>query len=181
MDIKKGLAIGTFVIFGIIVIAAIYFAYNDDHPKQSSLSSENSSAQTSSTVPKEEIRISPVINHTRFVTVNDCINRFYGYLSSRAYDKALNVLSPKYVIDAEINYHNIIDRLNIKFATYSYVSEEMYFVELKNNITLYYVRGYLVDDAIETANKSIELFFEVYLDQNNMTFSLNPYNGEVFK
>lgn len=57
----------------------------------------------------------------------------------------------------------------------------MYEQLINSNVTKYYVYGYLrVDDMDFNYNDKIDYYIIVYLNSENDTFSILPYDGEIF-
>lgn len=131
---------------------------------------------------QKEKDINIVTNYSDFYTVNSCLYRFLTYVSSNDNESLLLVLDENYKSQNDITKDNIINIFNDITSGTSFNSRKMYYQELNNNITKYYVYGYVESYVFGSpySTNTIEKYFIVYLDKENQTFSIEPYNGEIF-
>ena len=135
---------------------------------------------------KESQGYSIVSSYNTFFTVDYCASKYISYLSNKDIDKLTLILNENYKKENKINKDNIfefIEKLSDK--QYLFSSRKMYEEKISDNITKYYVKGYIVEDVLleddYIAPRKIEYYLIVYLDSVNQTFSIEPYNGKIFK
>ena len=134
----------------------------------------------------DEKPINIVINYSDFYTVDSCLYRLVTYISSKDSKNLLLVLSENYKKENNINENNILDLFEQLESDSTFVSRKMYYQELDNNITKYYVYGYVEKNQL-TENDSLvnpekkDMYFVVYLDKKNSVFEIEPYSGDIFK
>ena len=68
----------------------------------------------------------------------------------------------------------------------TFISKKMYYQDINDNITKYYVFGtieenYLLEEVEYRELKTQDAYFIVYLDTSNKTFSIEPYSKELFE
>ena len=56
----------------------------------------------------------------------------------------------------------------------------MYYQKLSTNVTKYYVYGQIEEESYSGLGNTTDEYFVVYLDSSNKTFSIEPYDGEIF-
>ena len=52
--------------------------------------------------------------------------------------------------------------------------------ETNNYITKYYIYGTIEKSTINQSDEAKDYYIIVYLDSQNMTFAVEPYDGEIF-
>lgn len=129
---------------------------------------------------------SVVSNYNTFFTVDYCAGKYISHLSNKDINSLLLMLNENYKKENKINEDNIfeyIDELNNK--QYLFSSRKMYEENLSDSVVKYYVKGYIAEDVLfegdYIAPRKIEYYLIVYLDHDNQTFSIEPYNGKIFK
>lgn len=132
---------------------------------------------------KNEIKI--VTNYSNFYTVNSCLYRTITHISTSDKKSLLLLLDNNYKKENKIDESNVLDLFSNVDVDSTFVSRKMYYEILNNNITKYYVYGYveknqISDDEIINKKENKEMYFIVYLDSTNKTFSIEPYNGDIF-
>lgn len=134
---------------------------------------------------KQENDINIVTNYSNFYTVSSCIYRTMTYVESKDNNSLYLIVSDDYKKKNKIEKSNVIDLFPTLELNSTFVPKKMYYEILNDNITKYYVYGYVEkeelyeDGQINTSDK-LDIYFIVYLDSNNKTFSLEPYSGEIF-
>ena len=126
-----------------------------------------------------------VTNYSNFYTVSSCLYRTITYISNNEKENLLLVLNDSYKNKNSINEENILSAFPTIVQNSTFVAKKMYYETLGNNITKYYVYGYteleqLFDNSLLTTQDRKEMYFIVYLDSKNKTFSVEPYSGELF-
>ena len=57
---------------------------------------------------------------------------------------------------------------------------KMYSQKLSKYVTKYYVYGEAQEESEEAIGESFNYYLIVYLDESNLSFSVEPYDGEIF-
>ena len=87
---------------------------------------------------------------------------------------------------AKITKNNILDSfLDVEIGS-TFVSEKMYYETISSSLTKYYVKGHveanrIMDDAPLDTQDYDSVYFIVYLNSSDKLFSVEPYDGEIFK
>lgn len=126
-----------------------------------------------------------VENASNFYTVNSCLYRLVTYISSQDKDSLLLVLSDDYKSKNSVTKDNVMNLFPNIDITSTFVSEKMYYSLLSENITKYYVKGYIennqiYDEEVLQDSNSESIYFIVYLDTEQNIFSIEPYDGKIF-
>lgn len=126
-----------------------------------------------------------VENASNFYTVNSCLYRLVTYISSQDKDSLLLVLSDDYKSKNSVTKDDVMNLFPNIDITSTFVSEKMYYSMLSENITKYYVQGYIennqiYDEEVLQNNNSESVYFIVYLDTEQNIFSIEPYDGKIF-
>ena len=132
----------------------------------------------------EDINI--VTNYSNFYTVDSCLYRTITYMASKDKDSLYLLLNDNYKKENNITKENIMNLFSDVNENSTFITKKMYYQNISNNITKYYVYGiiqdnYLFEDEDITQLESIDKYFIVYLDTNNKTFSIEPYSKELFE
>ena len=132
---------------------------------------------------KKTNNIEIVTNYNDFYTVDSCIYRIITYINSNNNDNLLLVLNDKY--KKENNITGISDLMLDIPDNGSFISKKMYYENINDNVKKYYVYGYILPnimdlDTTEAKEEQKEIYFIVYMDEKNLTFSFEPYDGKVF-
>ena len=159
MKDKKNIYLILLVVVTLIILIVTYITNNNEKDK------------------KEDINI--VVNYNDFYTVDSCLYRVVTYITSKNTENLLLVLNDKYKQKNNISSKNILDIFYKIDEDSTFVSEKMYYVGVSDNITKYYVYG-KVEQEYYTNDSSFDAYFIVYLDKTNKTFSVEPYDGEIF-
>lgn len=137
---------------------------------------------------EDEIKENPiniVTNYSDFYTVNSCLYRTINYISAKDSNSLLLLFSDNYKKENKIDEDNIINLFGNVDPDSTFVSRKMYYQKLNDNITKYFVYGYLEknqllgDDSI-TLPDNKDMYFIVYLDRENSIFQIEPYSGDIF-
>lgn len=127
-----------------------------------------------------------VTNASNFYTVNSCLYRTITYLSSSDKESLLRLLSEEYKEKNGITQENVMDLFFDVTETSTFVSEKMYYEYITKDINKYYVQGHIqenqiFDGELLTKQDYDAVYFIVYLDSNKNIFSIEPYDGKIFK
>lgn len=130
-------------------------------------------------------KISVVDNYSNFYTVDSCLYRTITYLSTDDEDSIYLLLSDNYKKSNNIKKNDVLNLFYDVEENSNFVSKKMYYQTMNKNITKYYVYGQiepnqLFDNDVLTELISKDVYFIVYLDTSNKTFSIEPYNGDIF-
>lgn len=126
-----------------------------------------------------------VKNYSDFYTVNSCLYRVVTYLFTQNTDDLLLILNDEYKEENNITEENVLSLFDPVEYDSTFVSEKMYYEKISQNITKYYVKGYIEKNQILDESDTVNLdkkqvYFIVYLDSENSLFSIEPYSGDIF-
>ena len=132
-----------------------------------------------------DYKLKTVTDYSTFFTVDDCINRYIGYINDGEKNKLLNVLNSEYKESYNINENNVIsfvDTLNIINKIADFKSVKMYEKKISNKEHDYYVKGklYIEEDINEPSKFWSDYYLIVKLNESNNTFYITPYDGGIF-
>lgn len=128
---------------------------------------------------RDKNKIDIVTSTSKFYTVSNCVYRYVTYLQTKDTDNLLLLLDSKYKSKNNINSNNVLNNLINLDKLYNFEARKMYEEKINDNITKYYVYGYLVEDDLDS-NNSMDFYVIVTLDTKNKIFSITPYDGEIF-
>lgn len=125
--------------------------------------------------------ISLVTDVDRFFTVASCVSKYINYLSIDDKSSLYTLLDNNYKKENNItedNMYNYIIDVNsgVQFQAY-----KMYSQNITENIVKYYVHGYIEYEQIDVVSAKSDYYVIAILDQETLTFSIVPYDGEIFK
>ena len=126
-----------------------------------------------------------VSNYSNFYTVNSCLYRAISYISTKDKNNLFLLLSEDYKKENNITEDDVLSLFSNVESDSTFVSNKMYYQKLNNDITKYFVKGYIEknqifdDDIISEQNRE-EVYFIVYIDSLNKIFSIEPYDGNLF-
>ncbi len=125
--------------------------------------------------------ISIVNDNSKFFTVSSCVSKYLNYLSIRDTDNLLILLSNDYKTKNSVDKSNIYSFVGSVQGNPEFSPRKMFVQRMSKNVYKYYVYGTITQDVINTLGESIDYYLIVILDEENMTFAIEPYNGEMFK
>ncbi|MBR6690834.1 MAG: hypothetical protein IKL65_05830 [Bacilli bacterium] len=125
--------------------------------------------------------ISLVKDNSRFYTVSSCISKYMNYLSSRDTEKLLILLSSEYKNSNSINSSNIYNYVESINGVKTFIPIKMYVQRISKSIYKYYVKGSTQEETIDSISNKKDFYIIVILNEENMTFEIEPYNGAMFK
>ena len=133
---------------------------------------------------KNDINI--VTNYSNFYTVNSCLYRLLTYISTNDTESLILVLDSKYKKQNNINKSNVMNFFQNVGSDSTFVSKKMYYQNINDNITKYYVYGVIEKNEFSEEysidnSETKDAYFIVYLDSNNKTFSVEPSSLDIFK
>lgn len=168
MDEKKFKNIWLICIFVLLILFTAYLLYIREN--------NNTNVDT-----LQNEKISIVTNYNNFYTVNSCVYRYLTYLQNNDSSSLLKVLDDDYINSKNINVSNVYDFLTRYDGNVNFNSRKMYEEQVSNNVTKYYVYGYVERDIMDSFPEQIDEYFIVKLDSKNQTFTIQPYDGDIFK
>lgn len=129
----------------------------------------------------EKIKYTIVSDYNRFYTVNSCVYRYLTYLQSKDTKSLIKILDEEFIVENQITKNNILNFLTIYEGNLNFNSRKMFEEKINENITKYYVYGYVEIDVMDSFPERNDAYYIVVLDSKNKIFSIQPYNGEIFK
>ena len=109
-----------------------------------------------------------VKDYDDFYTIENCANKFYGYLGSN------NIISVNKLLDEEYKRNNQITN-NYIDKNVSIKVNEMY--NYKNN---YYLKGYVYEELKNGVNKLNEEYLLIKLSSDSKLFTITPINESTY-
>lgn len=130
-------------------------------------------------------KISILSDYTDFYTVDSCLYRTITYISAADKKSLLLVLSENYKVENNIDETNVMNVFGKIEENSTFISRKMYYQNISENITKYYVYGYIqlnqIFDDFETNQLNTkDMYFVVYMDKTNKTFSIEPITKDIF-
>lgn len=125
--------------------------------------------------------ISIVKDNNRFFTVSSCVSKYINYLMIKDTENLLVLLSNEYKKENSINSNNIYDYIKIIDGNNTFSAKKMYQQRVSKNIYKYYIYGYIQEELIDSIGKKEPYYLIIIMDEENMTFSVEPYDGSMFK
>lgn len=113
-----------------------------------------------------------VKDYNDFFTIENCANKYYGYLGSNNIDNLNKLLDEEYKNNNQSTNKYIDKNVSIKI-------NEMY--NYKNN---YYLKGYVYEELKNGVNKLNEEYLLIKLSSDSKLFTITPidestYNGVI--
>ena len=129
---------------------------------------------------KDEEEIQIVKDNSTFFTVSSCVSKYLNAISSKNTDNLLILLDDKYKKKYNIDAGTVYDHTGYLDGNYTFKGKKMYFEKVGKSRYKYYVYGVISKDIINTISEEEDYYIIVYLNEKNMTFSIEPYDGEIF-
>ena len=148
-----------------IIVVILSFLFNKKEPEKNDILIVNSASN--------------------YFTVNSCLYRVTTYISNNDTDSLLKVLNETYKKKNNITASNVLDKFQKIEKNSTFVSKKMYYEEINENVTKYYVYGVfrpniIHDYTIVEQSEDLDAYFIVYLDSSKQLYSIEPYNGDLF-
>ena len=125
--------------------------------------------------------ISVVTNNSDFFTVAGCISKYFIYLNGADTNNLLVLLSDDYKKNNNIDSSNLYSYVDKIKNFYTFIPKEMRKQRVSKNKYKYYVYGLLEKGTEDTTHTREDYYIIVILDESNMTFAIEPYDGEIYK
>lgn len=125
--------------------------------------------------------ISVVEDNSRFFTVSSCVSKYINYLSDRNTENLLIVLSSEYKKNNSVNSENIYNYIGTMNENATFSPKKIFEQRVSKSIYKYYVYGYVETDLMNSVSNKQDYYLIVILDESNMSFAIEPYDGNLFK
>ena len=109
-----------------------------------------------------------VKDYNDFYTIENCANKYYGYLGSNNLDNLNKLLDEEYKNNNQFTNNYIDKKVGIKI-------NEMY--NYKNN---YYLKGYVYEELKNGVNKLNEEYLLIKLSNDSKLFTITPINESTY-
>lgn len=130
----------------------------------------------------ESKKVEIVTSSSKFYTVSNCVSRYIYLLYSEDIDNLLLVLDNSYEKDNKVTKNNLLDKIGKLDSLYSFEARKIYQQEVNDDVIKYYVFGYLKKETLDyvSDDEKKDFYLIVLLNSKKMTYSIIPYNGEIF-
>lgn len=125
--------------------------------------------------------ISVVNDVDRFFTVASCVSKYISYLSIDDKASIYTLLDNSYKKDSNITEENLYNYVIDVSSGVQFQAQKMYSQNVAKNIVKYYVHGYIETDGMDIVGTKSDYYVIAILDEETLTFSIIPYDGEMFK
>ncbi len=108
-----------------------------------------------------------VNDYSYFFTIENCVNKYYNYLSLNDKDSLMKILDQEYLT----NMNNVLENNNNKYIgkNISIRLNGMY-----NHDNIYYVKGTIYEELKNKVNKLEDEYLIVKVDKDFKLFSITP-------
>ena len=156
-----------FVIVILVIILGIYKIFFD----KSNIEEEKIDTET----------ISVLNNRNKFFIVSSCVSNYINYLSISDTKNLLILISEDYKNKNSINETNIYNYIGTLQVNNSFTPKKMYVQRISKNVYKYYVYGYIQEENENFFSNKVPFYLIVILNEEDMTYAIEPYNGSMFK
>lgn len=122
-----------------------------------------------------------VNDYNRFFTVSSCVSKYINYLTTKNTDNLLILLSSEYKENNSIDSNNLYNYIDVIEGNKTFSARKMFEEQVNNNVYKYYVYGSIQEEKLGSVSDKEDYYLIVILDENNMTFAIEPYDGVLFK
>lgn len=130
---------------------------------------------------KDDEGIQILKDNSTFFTVSSCVSKYLNTVSSKNTDNLLILLDDKYKKKYNIDADIVYDHTGYLEGIYSFKGKKMYYEKVGKARYKYYVYGIIKKDMINNLNaEETDYYLIVYLNEKDMTFSIEPYDGAIF-
>ena len=131
---------------------------------------------------KKTEKITLVKDYSRFFTISNAGNKYIQYLKNKDEDNLIILLNESYLTLNDINENNVLEKLTLlSSGNYSFEARKMYQENKNKNLIRYYIKGDLTKEVMDEYQRPTDYYLIIDLDIKNMTFSVTPYDGKLFK
>jgi len=125
--------------------------------------------------------ISVLDDNSRFYTVSSCVSKYLNYLSTLETEELLILLSNDYKTKNSINSENIYNYIGTNEGIVNFSPKKMFQQRLSKSVYKYYIKGYIEREGLNTLSIRQDYYIIVILNEKDMTFEIEPYDGSMFK
>lgn len=122
-----------------------------------------------------------VNDYNRFFTVSSCVSKYINYLTTKNTDNLLILLSSEYKENNSIDSNNLYNYIDVIEGNKTFSARKMFEEQVNNNVYKYYVYGSIQEEKLGSVSDKEDYYLIVILDESNMTFAIEPYDGVLFK
>ena len=118
-----------------------------------------------------------------FYTVSSCVDKYFLYSNESDTENILILLSKEYKEKNNIDSNNLYSHIGKFDDYYSFVPKKMYVQQIDKHKYKYYVYGLKqteLEGEVFLYNTVSDYYIIVILDKSNITFAIEPYDGESF-
>lgn len=131
---------------------------------------------------KKTEKITLVKDYSRFFTISNAGNKYIQYIKNKDKDNLIILLNESYLTLNDINENNVLEKLTLlSSGNYSFEARKMYQENKNKNLIRYYIKGDLTKEVMDEYQRPTDYYLIIDLDIKNMTFSVTPYDGKLFK
>lgn len=159
-DNKKTILVGGFLV--VVLFLLILFLINTDNNYNVSN------------------KIVLVNDPSEFYTVSSCLTKYVTYVSSKDNEKIYVMLDSNYIDKNNITVDNVFNFIPIYDGEYTQNSIRMYSQEINSYMTKYYVKYIINQSIMDVVTEDIVQYAIVVLNERELSFSIEPYDGEMF-
>lgn len=120
-------------------------------------------------------------DNSKFFVVSSCVDKLIKYTMSKDSQNVLKLLEESYKQSNNIDENNVLNYFPILNGNYSFSARKIYQQQISSTTYKYYVYGNYYQELISGIGDKQPLYLVVYLYTENMTFSVEPYDGTLFK
>ena len=80
-----------------------------------------------------------------------------------------------------INSDNLYEKIGTINETNVFSAKKIYEQRLSETMYKYFVYGFIQEELMDSMSLKKDYYLIVILDEENMTFSIEPYDGQMFK
>lgn len=117
---------------------------------------------------------------SEFYTVSNCITKYITYVSSRDNESVYTLLDPSYIKKNSITLDNVFKYIETFDGQYTQNTIRIYSEYVNYYMTKYYVKYSISKYLIDSSSEEIIQYAIVVLNEKNLSFSIIPYDGELF-
>jgi len=117
---------------------------------------------------------------SEFYTVSSCLTKYVTYVSSKDNEKIYIMLDSNYIDKNNITVDNVFDFISLYDGEYTQSSIRMYSQQINSYTTKYYVKYVINQSIMDVATEDIIQYAIVVLNERELSFSIEPYDGEMF-
>lgn len=125
--------------------------------------------------------ISVLKDNNRFFTVSSCVSKYVNYLSISDTENLLVLLNEEYKEKNSIDKNNLYSYIGTINGTSTFSPKKMFEQRVSQTVYKYYIYGYVNQEMMDEVTSRSDYYLIVFLDEKNMTFSIEPYDGSMFK